>query len=113
MTSAPRKPIVIVGWVLVGLAFAAMLVVAVIATFEGGGASGVAFRGSGRPGLFMPVVYLPLLLAFFGVGAYWLWRRMHKRHGEGEASNSTPHPDTRGSAVPRKGPSARAGGRGR
>ena len=85
MASNPRSTIVVIGWVLVGVAVASVFAVAVIATYQGGGATGVDFR-SGRTGFYMPVLYVPLLLGFIGVGAYWLWRKLRTRRGEQEGT---------------------------
>ena len=110
MTVATRRTIVVIGWMLVGLTFASLFAVALIATLEGGGAVGVDFRGSGKPVFFTPVLYIPLLLAFFGVGGYWIWRQVRKHPSSGQASNPTPHADARDQRSASHGQSSRAPG---
>jgi hypothetical protein len=111
---AARSKVVIVGWVLIGLIGICVFAVALIATFEGGGAVGVDSRVSGKPGTFTPVVYIPLLLAVVGVAIYWAWNRLRRRPTDAEPSNSTPHTDARDErSASQSSPGARAGGRGR
>ncbi len=111
MTAATKRTIVVVGWTLVVLTFASLFAVALIATLEGSGAVGVDFRLSGKPVFFMPVLYIPLLLAFFGAGGYWIWRRVRKHPSAGQASNPTPHADAREVSRSAHPGERRAGGR--
>jgi uncharacterized protein (TIGR04222 family) len=113
MTTAPKRTIVVIGWLLIAVVFACVFAVALIAMLQGGGPFGVDYQRSGRPAFFMPVLYLPLLLGALAVAGYWIWRRVRTSKRGDEASNSTPHADARTSTVPGKGPSARAGERGR
>ena len=108
-----RRSIIVAGWKLVGVLVAAVLAVAVIATVQGGGAFGVDFRGTGRPAVFMPIFYIPLLVAFVVAGVLLAVRHFSKGSVKDEASNSTPHTDARANSVLDRPPSARAGERGR
>jgi len=108
---ASKPTIVKVGYVLVGIAFASMLAVAIIATFEGSGAFGVSHQASGRPAVFLPVVYIPFLLALIAIGAYWLIRRSSKGVTKSEASNNTPHADVLDAPASTSNNAGRAGGR--
>src|SRR5205823_7428744 len=112
LTMAPKRTIVLVGWLLLALAFASVFAVALIAIFQGGGAFGVDYRRSGRPAFFMPMLYVPLLIGAICIGAYWAWRKMRTRKTPQEASNNTPRADARTSAAP-PASRPRAGGRGR
>jgi uncharacterized membrane protein len=110
---AAKSKVVVVGWLLIGLLATCVFAVALIATFEGGGGFGVDSRVTGRLGTFVPIVYVPLLLAVVGVGAYWVWRQLRRRPHEEEPSNSTLHPGARQASSQNQTPSARAGERGR
>src|SRR6266850_1171175 len=111
MTTATKRTIVVIGWLLLAVAFACVFAVAFIAILQGGGPFGVDYQRSGRQAFFMPVLYLPLLVGGLAVAGYWIWRKV-QRSKRGEASNSTPHPDARTGPRPHNGPSARADGRG-
>jgi H+/Cl- antiporter ClcA len=111
MAIETKRTIVVIGWILVAVAFACLFAVALIATLQGGGPFGVDYQRSGRLAFFIPVAYVPLLIAALGVAVYWLWRKAQRAKRGKEASNSTPHADARASTAPNNDPSARAGGR--
>ena len=81
-----KRTIVIVGCALLGLTIAAVVVVAVIAIVEGGGGMGVDYRGTGRSAVFMPIAYIPLLVALVVAGAIWLRRRFGRHRDDGVQS---------------------------
>lgn len=85
-----KKRIIVIGWSLLGILFASLLAIAVIAMLQGQGAQPWKLVRGGRGGVVFPVELVVVFLAAIVVGAFWIRRRLSANKATQQSSADEP-----------------------
>ena len=83
-----KKKIIVIGWTLIGVLFAGLLVIAVMGVLQGDGARSWKLVRGGRGGTVFPVALLPVFLLAIVIGFFWIRRRFFSSKREEQKHNN-------------------------
>lgn len=71
-----KKIIIVIGVLLLFVAFFSLILIALISVFEGAGGVPVSFSRMGKPSLFVGVAYISVFLVTIVICIAYVWRRV-------------------------------------
>lgn len=85
-----KKKIIVIGWTLLGILFASLFAIAVIAVLQGQGAQPWKLVRGGKGGVVFPIELLVVFLVAIVVGAFWIRRRLSANKAAQKSSADEP-----------------------